>query len=243
VPSAKLEGKMWNFYNTILHRNPIQTEMATSAALWFSGDVLAQYLERRYGGKKKVDAVRDVAPTPKQHRQKHQKEVIQQQSNQHINIDWRRVGIQTLYAGAIWAPFGHYWYKWLDKAAYDLAPPSVSKIRFVGAKLVLEMVLLHPIALFGFFTCVGLMGGDSVREVIEQLRNDFFPSLVIEYLMWTPIDTANFLFIPVKHQLLVVNTMCLFESVMLSYIKANGISLPGYGSEDKKEAKKKERID
>ncbi len=78
-----------------------------------------------------------------------------------------------------------------------------------------------------------------MREVIKQLRNDFFPSLLIEYLMWTPIDTANFLFIPVKHQLLVVNAMCLFESVMLSYIKANGISLPGHGSEHEKEPKKK----
>ncbi len=109
VLSAKLEGNMWALYNTILHRYPIQTEMATSAALWFSGDVLAQHLERRYGGKKKLEAVHNRAPTHKEHRQKHQKKVIQQQSNDHNEIDWRRVRIQTLYAGAIWAPFGHYW--------------------------------------------------------------------------------------------------------------------------------------
>lgn len=110
IESSKLNANMWNFYNTVLHRHPIPTEMATSAVLWFSGDLLAQYLEKRYlankNGMKKIEAVGDAAS--KQHRQKLQKH-IQPQKHEESKLDWRRVGIQTLYAGAIWAPFGHYW--------------------------------------------------------------------------------------------------------------------------------------
>lgn len=232
------QSEMWGFYNSVLHRHPLKTEMATSAALWFGGDVLAQYLEQRFGTKKTIAPTKSI-DSPKQHRMKQQKQIDIHKSSDAIKYDWHRAGIQTVYAGIIWAPFGHYWYEWLDRAAHSLAPANTGKMRFVGTKVFLETVLLHPMALFAFFTCVGLMGGDSIRDIMQQLRKDYFPSLMLEISMWTPIDIANFLYVPVKHQLLLVNTVCLFESVMLSYIKANGLSLPGHG-EEKTQKKKKE---
>eukprot|EP00562_Extubocellulus_spinifer_P006235 CAMPEP_0178513694 /NCGR_PEP_ID=MMETSP0696-20121128/23618_1 /TAXON_ID=265572 /ORGANISM="Extubocellulus spinifer, Strain CCMP396" /LENGTH=221 /DNA_ID=CAMNT_0020143723 /DNA_START=152 /DNA_END=816 /DNA_ORIENTATION=+ len=205
--------------------------MATSAILWFSGDVLAaigdvlaQILEHSYEydddsvGKKKTV----VADANQQ-----QKEDTTPNNAMTMQIDWKRVRIQAYYAALIWAPFGHYWYEWLDRAAHKLASGGSIR-RFVGSKLILEMALLHPIGLLAFFACVGLMGGDTPCDVMHQLRKDFFPSLILEYVLWLPFDMANFAFIPVKHQLLVVNSVCLLESIMLSYIKANGISIPGH---------------
>lgn len=153
-------------------------------------------------------------------------------------LDWKRTRIQMLYAALLWGPAGHYWYEWLDGAAQSMA--SLGTARFVGIKLLLEIVLLHPVALTAFFVCVGLMGNEKFRDIIEQLRSDFWPSLMLEYMLWIPCDIAMFAFIPVRHQLLVVNTICLIESVMLSYIKSNGISLPGHGG-DSGEGKKKDR--
>ena len=213
---------MWAFYNKLLQRYPIPTEMTTSAFLWFSGDVFCQHWERRYLDQptQEIDG---------HHHSKH-KQTTQGDTN---TLDWKRVWIQTIYGGAIWGPIGHYWYKWLDRAAHSIAPPKAGKVRFVGAKLALEIVLLHPVALCGFFTVTGLMGGDSPKVIMQQLRHDYLPSLLLECTLWTPVEAVNFFFVPVKHQLLLVNTFCFFESAMLSYIKANGVSLTCFRDRDK----------
>ena len=153
-------------------------------------------------------------------------------------LDWKRTRIQTLYAAILWGPAGHYWYEWLDGMAQSMAPLGTA--RFVAIKLLLEIILLHPVALTAFFVCVGLMGSEKFRDIIEQLRSDFWPSLILEYMLWIPCDIAMFALVPARHQLLVVNTICLIESVMLSYIKSNGISLPGHGGGDSGEDKKKD---
>ena len=220
---------VWNAYNSFLHRFPVPTEMVTSGVLWFGGDVVAQILERRLEG----DGG-DVAATASG--------AVSASTCSAANVaalDWDRARIQTIYAALIWAPFGHYWYQWLDKTAHSITPPGTKK--FVGVKFILEMILLHPIGLTAFFLSVGLLGGEKLSDVLVQLRKDFFPSLMLEFALWTPFDLAMFSFIPVRHQLLVVNTICLIESVMLSYIKSNGISLPGHGNHDDKETSKKSK--
>jgi hypothetical protein len=46
------------------------------------------------------------------------------------------------------------------------------------------MVALHPVSLFAFFVSIGLGGGDSIHQVLQQLSHDFLPSLGLEWLMW-----------------------------------------------------------
>ena len=206
--------------------------MVTSGVLWFGGDVVAQILERRLDGDGGDGG--DVAATASG--------AVSTSTCSAANVatlDWDRARIQTIYAALIWAPFGHYWYQWLDKTAHSITPPGTKK--FVGVKFILEIILLHPIGLTAFFVSVGLLGGEKLSDVLVQLRKDFFPSLMLEFALWTPFDLMMFSFIPVRHQLLMVNTICLIESVMLSYIKSNGISLPGHGDHDYKETSKKSK--
>ena len=58
-------------------------------------------------------------------------------------------------------------------------------------------------------------------------QRDFAPTLALEWAMWAPLDVANFALVPVRHQLLVANLGCLAESIALSFVKANGFSIPG----------------
>jgi len=213
--------------------------MVTSGVLWFSGDILAQLLERRFDAGGDAAAISGGAPSSAGSGTGIATSTCS--AGVATPPDWNRARIQTIYAALIWAPFGHYWYQWLDKTAHSITLPGTRK--FVGVKLFLEMILLHPIGLTAFFVSVGLLGGEKLSGILVQLRKDFFPSLMLEYALWTPFDLAMFSFIPVRHQLLVVNTICLIESVMLSYIKSNGISLPGHESHDddnKNEKAKKE---
>ena len=215
--------------------------MVTSGVLWFGGDILAQLLERRLDGDGGATAISGGSHATAAAAAASSAVSPSTCSAADVaTLDWDRARIQTIYAALIWAPFGHYWYQWLDKAAHSITPPGTTK--FVGVKLALEMILLHPIGLTAFFVSVGLLGGEKLSDVLVQLRKDFFPSLMLEYALWTPFDLAMFSFIPVQHQLLMVNTICLIESVMLSYIKSNGISLPGHGShDDGKETSKKSK--
>ena len=147
------------------------------------------------------------------------------ESKNNRTVDLQRVGIQSAYAGLIWAPLAHFWYENLDKFVRRLA--AAQSMKFVGLKLGLEMALLHPISLLAFFSCVGVASGDSTTEISHQLQRDFIPTLSFEWILWTPLDLANFIFVPVRHQLLVVNCGCFVESIALSFIKANGIIIPG----------------
>lgn len=231
---------MWEilkFYNTILQNHPLKTEMITSAGLWFLGDIIAQKVEHRdheravyitttaaaklsplsatappSTSKKEIDALADL-PSPSTWR-----------------IDVKRTCIQTFYAGAIWGIMGHYWYQLLDKQVLKFA--SDGSTRFVATKLCLEVIFLHPVALCSFFVCVGLLGGESVEDIYKQLRKEFMKTLMLEWCLWTPLDIANFKYVPTRHQLLVVNTASLLDSVMLSYIKSNGLFTATEGSKE-----------
>ena len=72
-----------------------------------------------------------------------------------------------------------------------------------------------------------MANGESRAQLTGQLQQDFVPVLGMAVGMWTPLDMANFALVPVRHQLLVTNVGCFFESICLSYLKANGVSVPG----------------
>lgn len=189
-------------YESFAHRYPIASDIVSSSVLWSCGDVAAQMLEER------------------------------------SKIDWKRVGIQAIYAGVIWAPFGHYWYRALDRIGHRMAASLVSqKSRdmsgqrrkvFLTSKILLEALLLHPVALVAYFVSIGKMNGHSMSHIGHKLKDDYVPTLGLEIALWTPLDLVNFAYVPVRHQLLVVNCGCFVESVGLSYIQRNGFPMFEY---------------
>ncbi|OEU18939.1 hypothetical protein FRACYDRAFT_260621 [Fragilariopsis cylindrus CCMP1102] len=224
-------------YNSILANHPLKTDLFTSASLWFLGDILAQKLEHREKEKdtKMLMARGGMSSSPSSSSPSSSSDKKDKGSNQTVaktcsstileetqpRIDLKRTAIQTFYAGAVWGVAGHYWYHFLDKQALKFATEGTKF--FIIVKLGLEIIFLHPIALFAFFAVVALLGGESIMEIKQQLRRDYWQTLILELGLWTPIDLVNFIYVPVKHQLLVVNTACLLESIMLSYIKSNGL--------------------
>jgi len=202
---ANMKG-LWRFYGLALESAPVRTQMASSAVIWAGGDLSAQLLEQKLAARSKRRHGASGSSSP-------------------LAIDWRRTGVQTGYAGLVWAPGAHFWYEALDRIAHSLARAGTR--RFVAAKLALEMVALHPVSLVAFFGCVGIAQREPLVDVAQQIRRDLPPSLALEWAMWLPLDAANFACVPVRHQLLVVNCGCFLESIALSFVKANGFALPG----------------
>jgi protein Mpv17 len=204
-------------YGASLDAFPVLTEMCTSGFIWFVGDLTTQYIEH-----------------------------INSNTGKKAYLDVKRTFHQTLYASIIWGPIAHKWYHLLDQLAIVMiANPTPSKM--IATKLLLEIVLLHSLSLLAYFSIVGFMSGDTLRQIQQQLKEDFWPTYVIEIGMWTPLDVLNFALVPVRHQLLVVNCGCFIESIALSFIKNNGtdrvkqlLSISSIGNNEEKEKLKKE---
>jgi len=47
------------------------------------------------------------------------------------------------------------------------------------------------------------------------------PTYLIDYSFWPLVQGINFHFVPVRHQLLVVNTFCYFDDIFLTYVQHN----------------------
>uniref|UniRef100_A0A7S4C1H2 Uncharacterized protein n=1 Tax=Chrysotila carterae TaxID=13221 RepID=A0A7S4C1H2_CHRCT len=223
--------KLWQAYGQALETSPIKAQMLSSAIIWCAGDLSAQWLEHRAarldGAQQPscVEVLAQSAPRTPPSEQSAEDSVRTSSSTQPLRFDWRRTTVQTVYAAVVWAPVAHHWYEALDRVVLKMA--SAGSRRFVAAKLGLEMVALHPVSLLAFFGCVGVANGEPVGQVAQQIKRDLVPSLLLEWLMWAPLDIANFACVPVRHQLLVTNCGCFAESIALSFVKANGFALPG----------------
>ena len=198
-------GMITAAYSFSLEKRPLLTEMTTSGVIWSLGDLATQRTEisqhsNRPATTKTTSGRRDM---PK--------------------IDWRRNLQQAIYASVIWGPIAHKWYHLLEELAQNIVPNHKPAYYLVATKLALEVVCLHPASLFAYFSIMGKMSGESNATIRDQLNTDYWPTLMLEVSLWTPLDVVNFALVPVRHQLLVTNCGCFVESVALSSIKNNGI--------------------
>lgn len=187
-------------YGVSVSKQPLLTAMGTSGSLWCVGDVVTQSFEWKNCNAGKTGGTQTCL------------------------LDYRRLLSQTAYATLFWGPAAHKWYHWLDswcRANIAASRPG----RIVAAKVAMEMLVLHPVGLLAYFGIVGSLQGESFNKIVAQVFHDFPPTYLLEIVLWTPIDLLNFAVVPVRHQLLVVNCACLAESIALSYIKHNGVTI------------------
>lgn len=104
----------------------------------------------------------------------------------------------------------------LIRLRLQLQPKS---LRFVATKVAVDGIIFGPLDLFVFFTYMGFSNGKSVSQVKEDVKRDFLPALILEGGVWPVVQVVNFRFIPVRYQLLYVNTFCLLDSAFLSWIE------------------------
>lgn len=90
---------------------------------------------------------------------------------------------------------------------------------FVTNKVALDGIIFGPLDLLVFFSYMGLVAGKSVPQIKEDVKRDFLPALVMEGGIWPLVQIVNFRYIPVRYQLLYVNSFCLADSCFLSWLE------------------------
>ena len=116
----------------------------------------------------------------------------------------------------------YYWYNGLEHFVCNTLRLSAGTLRFVGAKIGLEIAIWHPIGLMVYWCIVGTAEGHSKSKIERELRKDYLPTLLGDICLWTPCDILTFWRVPVQYQGLFINCGSLFEAVALSWVHKHG---------------------
>lgn len=105
---------------------------------------------------------------------------------------------------------------YLVRTRMALRPSSTP---FLAAKVFADTVIFGPVHLGAFFTWTGLASGRPWERVKQDVIRDFIPAFMTEGAVWPLVQVLNFRFVPVQHQLLFVNGVCVLDSAWLSWLK------------------------
>nr|CAD1843361.1 unnamed protein product [Ananas comosus var. bracteatus] len=231
--------RVWKWYQNCLAVHPVKTQMISSGVLWGLGDIGAQAVTHHASSNKKRPLPADadviilililiIIIIISNHSigslESPYYSVLFgfRGKDKEFKINWKRVGITSMFGFAFVGPVGHFWYEYLDRVIryrFHLQPKSV---KFVAAKLTADGLLFGPWDLLIFFSYMGFASGRSVEQVKEDVKRDFVPALILGGGVWPIVQIANFRFVPVRYQLLYVNFFCLLDSAFLSWIEQQG---------------------
>ncbi|XP_024520294.1 protein SYM1 isoform X2 [Selaginella moellendorffii] len=232
----------WSWYQGQLAAKPVRTQIVTSGILWAVGDMVAQSVSASVE-KRQHKSV--ISPPPLPHGLPSAFTIIAIDpqvepgpGKDKDGLNWKRVGISSMFGVGFVGPVGHFWFVWSSAMAV-LAFPSFSlcryeglehlvhnklrlrpkSLRFLATKLAADALIFGPIHLVAFFTYSGLAAGKRWEVVRQELGRDFIPAFLTEGAVWPVVQVVNFRFVPVQHQLLYVNFFCLLDSAFLSWFK------------------------
>jgi hypothetical protein len=204
-------SRLLRLYSRVLNKHKYATQIATGGLLWFSGDILSQGL---------VHLAKEDKAT--------------------FEPDWNRTARMTIYGVGISAPVYAFWYSFLERYSQRIFaqrpgsaapwmhallrrfPLDAARIRtwkIIGFKLAMDTFVFDPLYLSLFFTATSMMEGKGMEEIRRKLWNDLAKTWLVDIAVWTPIQTANFRFVPVLYQALVVQSCNIGWNAYLSYVQ------------------------
>lgn len=93
--------------------------------------------------------------------------------------------------------------------------------KVIVTRVGLDQFFLTPIMVGAFYTSQALLEGQGIEEAKHRLNNSWQPTLVKNWILFIPVQLANFSIIPPHLRLVLVNVVSLFWNAYLSYSNAN----------------------
>ncbi|GAA5907835.1 hypothetical protein JCM5296_005798 [Sporobolomyces johnsonii] len=115
------------------------------------------------------------------------------------------------YGGIIFAPILTRWYAGLDAIKFK------SKVAVVASRVCLDQFVLTPVMIGVFFGTQSLLEGKSIDQAKRRISSSWWPTLEKNWLLFVPVQLANFSIVPPHLRLLLVNGVSLFWNAYLSY--------------------------
>ncbi|CEQ40395.1 SPOSA6832_02006 [Sporobolomyces salmonicolor] len=102
------------------------------------------------------------------------------------------------YPGIIFAPILTRWYAGLD------AIKLKSKVAVVASRVCLDQFVLTPVMIGVFFGTQSLLEGKSIDQAKRRISSSWWPTLEKNWLLFVPVQLANFSIVPPHLRLLLV---------------------------------------
>lgn len=127
--------------------------------------------------------------------------------------DYERTLRAIVYGGIIFAPVGHQWYVLLSKFN-----PSRSKMVNTICKVGLDQLGFAPIiGIPMYYSVMTILEQKPIESIETKLRQNWWPTLRNNWLIWPGFQLFNFYVIPLQYRLLVVNILSIGWNTYLSY--------------------------
>merc|ERR1712226_693895 len=86
-----------------------------------------------------------------------------------------------------------------------------SGVKFEAAKkLAFDQSVFASFMTCGLFTGLNLIEGNGISKGVSEVKEKFWPTMIINWKLWIPANFMNFYFMPIKFQVLFANFVSLF---------------------------------
>jgi len=181
--------KIWAFYNKKLVDYPTLTQGFIAGSLFACGDVICQMIERSNQERKTLE------------------------NKKEDSIDWLRVGRMCTVGFVVVGPACHYWYKFLDKRMQSTTVAQALK------KTLVDETLFGPVYLASFFVSISILEGMTPQQIVQKIKKEFWPTFIMDMVVWPPAQTLNFYFVPPAYRVLYISFISLFWNAYLSMVQ------------------------
>jgi protein Mpv17 len=93
--------------------------------------------------------------------------------------------------GFIAGPVLHLWFLRLE----TLIPPHPAA-RSAVLKMLVDQAVMAPPAFMTFVAFQGVLEGKSFNQITDKVKQDFWPVLSLNYMIWPAVQTFNFFVVP-----------------------------------------------
>uniref|UniRef100_A0A6B2LKP1 Uncharacterized protein n=1 Tax=Arcella intermedia TaxID=1963864 RepID=A0A6B2LKP1_9EUKA len=128
-------------------------------------------------------------------------------------IDFGRTLRIMLLAALLGTPALNLWYTLLDSNWPD------ATWQHILIKLIFDQFFFTPLSIVLFFGVLGLGEGKSGKEIVNEIKIGFLPTLKTSLLLWPIASFVNFWLIDAKYRLFFVGCVSIFWNTYLSAVK------------------------
>lgn len=118
-------------------------------------------------------------------------------------VQWRTVAAFAATGLIFVGPAIHYFLVWMDK----VVPRSQKYSTF--RRIILDRFIFAPPFLLIYFYLVAIFEGQSSKDALNKIRQFFWPMLVMNWKIWTPLQYININYVPREYRVLFANFVSL----------------------------------
>jgi protein Mpv17 len=119
---------------------------------------------------------------------------------------------QGLIGAVVFGPAATKWYGILQKHINFR-----TQTQTIIGRVLADQTIFASTNLFVFLSTMAILEGGSPQE---KLKKSYFSGLKANWMVWPPVQAANFSIVPLEHRVLVVNVVSLGWNCFLSYLNS-----------------------